>query len=153
VRDELQHSKRAKQQVAAAADDPLLPPAVRSTDPYTLMSYLGLPAAAFRPWSPSKGGPPGAGYPPFQPCFSSPGAAVSFSRPGHTNHPHPHHHHQHGGGPVEGSSRCQDSECCVSPVVDTYRRAASSPPLLAALPLKRKHVQEKGKRHCVNVSN
>ena len=58
MREELQISKRSKQ-----VDD--LPPLGPPTDPYALMSYLGLPAA-FRPWSPSKG-PPG-GYPLSRPA-------------------------------------------------------------------------------------
>ena len=123
MREELQLSKRSKQ-----VDD--LPPLGPPTDPYALMSYLGLPAA-FRPWSPSKG-PPG-GYPPFPPCFS--GAVPFPPRPGH----------HHGGGPE--ASRCQDSERSVSPAlvqVDHFRRAASSPPHLAAPPLKRKLLLEKG---------
>jgi len=98
------------------------------------MSYLGLPAAAFRPWSPSKGGP-GGGYPPFPPCFAG---TVPFpphrTASQHQQPPGGHHH------------LSMKSERGLSPVLaDPYRRAASSPPLIAvAPPIKMKHVQEKG---------
>jgi hypothetical protein len=98
------------------------------------MSYLGLPAAAFRPWSPSKGGPGGAGYAPFPPCFSG---TVPFSP--HRTAPQP----QSVGGPHHHLSL--EAERSLSPgLADPYRHAVSSPPLLAAPPLKRKHVPEKG---------
>lgn len=122
VRDGLQHSKRSK-----PVDD--LPP-LGPADPYSLMSYLGLPAT-FRPWSPSSK-LPGGGYPPFPPCFS--GTVPYPSRPPHTGHP----------SSLE-VVRGLDSERSISPSVsDSYRRSASSPPLLAAPPIKRQHLLEKG---------